>query len=286
MAELIVNDLKRYTVEPLYQWDIDQQLVIYGLNILEPEIHFTNEAMTRAIVKQSTVDSSGVITVDVPNTLLQKPYSINVYVCGYEDSTFKTYYKVIVPVKARPKPGDYTFEDTDGEIYSYNALEKMVTDGVKTLEAEYEEFTTKANSNYSTFTNQVDNRVSTVENQMNELNDLVSGKTSLGDAETLNGHDSTYFATQEAITNIENGTTTVGNSTKLNGQNASYYATKTSVDNLSTDVSNLETNIVNGNTKITANVDTDYTTSRTRNISLTTTTPTSIPNGSIVGVYE
>lgn len=128
MSNLIVNDGKRYTVEPLYQWDKNQVLVIHGLNILKPEIHFINEAMSSTLVVTPTVDSTGVITVNVPNSLLQKPYSITVYVSGYEDRTFKTYCKVVVPVKKRARPGDYTIEATDGEIYSFNELSRRVSD--------------------------------------------------------------------------------------------------------------------------------------------------------------
>ena len=66
-----------YKVEPLYQWDLNQQLEVYGLSLATvPEIHFTNVAMSRAIVRQARMDAAGVITVDIPNSLLQKPYTI------------------------------------------------------------------------------------------------------------------------------------------------------------------------------------------------------------------
>lgn len=123
----ITVDKNTYKVDPLYQWDKNQVLYIYGLSILDPEIHFANEAMSRALVVQPTVDEKGVISVEVPNSLLQKPYSITVYVCGYEDSTFKTYYKIGVPVKPRSKPGDYTLENDD-EVYSFNEVEKRLHD--------------------------------------------------------------------------------------------------------------------------------------------------------------
>ena len=117
----------RYTVGALYQWDKDQVLQIYGLSLPSvPEIHFTNDTMDRAIVRQVTMDVTGIISVNVPNSLLQKPYTIKVYVCVYEDDRFNTLYKIEIPVKARNKPSDYTIEDSDGEIYSFNALEKLV----------------------------------------------------------------------------------------------------------------------------------------------------------------
>ena len=115
-----------YTVEPLYQWDQNQQLTIYGLSLPSlPEIHYTNVAMERAIVRQASMDAAGVITADVPNSLLQKPYTISAFVCVYQGSTFETLYKIDIPVKARTQPADYTLEDDDEEVYSFNKLENL-----------------------------------------------------------------------------------------------------------------------------------------------------------------
>lgn len=128
MAKLIVNSLNRYTVDSLYQWDINQVLYIHGLNIKDPEIHFTNNDLANAIPRIPTVDDAGVISVLIPNSLLQSASPITVYICGYEDSTYKTYFKVKIPVKARKKPGDYKLVVTDDEVYSFNALTKRVAD--------------------------------------------------------------------------------------------------------------------------------------------------------------
>ena len=98
-----------YTVESLYQWDKDQVLKIRGLSLpAVPEIHFTNAAMDKAIVRQASMDAAGVITADIPNSLLQKPYKVKAYVCIYSGSTFETLYKVEIPVVARAMPADYT----------------------------------------------------------------------------------------------------------------------------------------------------------------------------------
>lgn len=134
MAIISVQN-ERYTVDPLYQWDKNQVLEIKGLSLPSvPEIHFTNETMDRAIVRQAAMNSAGVITVDVPNSLLQKPYKIKAYVCIYEGETFETKYLIEIPVKARKKPSDYTLED-DLEVYSFNALENLVNNTVVTLTA-------------------------------------------------------------------------------------------------------------------------------------------------------
>ena len=50
MANLIVNEGNRYTVDPLYQWDKNQVLYIYGLDVNAPEIHFSTDEIGRAHV--------------------------------------------------------------------------------------------------------------------------------------------------------------------------------------------------------------------------------------------
>ena len=127
MSKIEINK-DRYTVEPLYQWDLNQVLNIYGVNVMDPEIHFTNDATVRSIGVRPIVNAEGVITVDIPNSFLQKAGQLIVYVCGYEDATFKTYFKIVVPVKVRPRPADYTLDANDGEYYSFNALTKRVNE--------------------------------------------------------------------------------------------------------------------------------------------------------------
>ena len=135
MATVTVNK-NTYTVEPLYQWDLNQQLEVYGLSLATvPEVHFTNAAMDKAIVRQATMDAAGVIRAEVPNSLLQKPYTILAYICTYAGSTFETQYKLEIPVKGRAKPNDYTLVD-DPEVYSFNALENQVANALRLMDAE------------------------------------------------------------------------------------------------------------------------------------------------------
>ena len=124
-----------YTVESLYQWDKNQELVIFGLSLASiPEVHFTNAAMGKAIVRQASVDANGVIRANIPNSLLQQPLNIQVYVCTYEGNTFETQYKLDIPVKARNKPEDYILEN-DPEVYSFNALENQLANAIVQLAA-------------------------------------------------------------------------------------------------------------------------------------------------------
>ena len=124
-----------YTVEALHQWDRDQVLQVYGLALARvPEVHFSHQGMSRAIVRQARMDAAGVITVDVPNSLLQKPYTITAHICGYNGTTFETIYKLDIPVKARPQPADYTLQD-DPEVYSFNALENTVVNAQRDMKS-------------------------------------------------------------------------------------------------------------------------------------------------------
>lgn len=178
MSDVIVKS-NRYTVEPLYQWDINQVLTIYGLSLPSvPEIHFTNSGMDRAIVKQATMDDAGVISADVPNSLLQKPYKITAYVCIYEGDTFKSLYAIEIPVKARKKPGDYTLEN-DEEFYSFNALENQIENLITSIE-KHNQVDNDLMVKYENAKKELDNKFNQLNtntaNNFNQLNQKVTNQ--------------------------------------------------------------------------------------------------------------
>ena len=161
MANVTVQK-DRYTVDPLYQWDLNQVLEIRGLSLPSiPEIHFTNDAMDRAIVKQASMDDTGVITVDVPNSLLQKPYKITAYVCIYEGESFQSLYSITILVKARNKPNDYTLEG-DSEVYSFNAIENYVNNTVANLIAMNDEASKNLDAKFTRLNGEFDNKYNTL----------------------------------------------------------------------------------------------------------------------------
>lgn len=111
-----------YVTDSLYQWDKNQQLNIVGLNLASaPEVHFANANMDRAIVRQSKLEND-VISVTIPNSLLQVALPIKAYVGVYEGETFKIIESLKIPVIAKERPTDYVFEDDGGEVYSYNEI--------------------------------------------------------------------------------------------------------------------------------------------------------------------
>ena len=127
MIKANFNAYNNYITDSLHQWDVNQNLVINGLNLsTAPEIHFANAIMDKAIVRQSTLES-GVVTVRIPNTILQIALTIKAYVGIYEGDTFKVIETIEIPIIAKPRPSDYVFEDSEGEIYSFKALENRIS---------------------------------------------------------------------------------------------------------------------------------------------------------------
>jgi len=126
-----------YVTDSLYQWDINRTLIVNGLNLEQnPEIHFYNANMERAIVRQATLDN-GIVTVTIPNTLLQEPFTIKADVCIYESNVRKTIENIEIPVKAKARPSDYVFEDHGGELYSYNKLENLFKNSLDVSSKQY-----------------------------------------------------------------------------------------------------------------------------------------------------
>lgn len=137
MANVTVSK-NNYTIDSLYQWDLNQVLTIEGLSLAKtPEVHFAHDHMRMAIVRQATMDAAGIVQVEVPNYLLQSSSRINAYVCIVEGEVFNTVCKVVIPVIARAKPSDYEGED-DAEVYSLDALsvevETLDAGGAATVE--------------------------------------------------------------------------------------------------------------------------------------------------------
>ena len=148
MAILTVDRGGRYRVDPLYQWDKNQRLEISGLSVPNtPEIHFVNKSMLEALVRQARKDANGIITVDIPNVILEKSLPIDVYICAYEGDLFRTLYTLQIPVKTRPKPSDYIYE-TEDEILSFNALNNRLTDSIADMETTVDNAVDNINKKY------------------------------------------------------------------------------------------------------------------------------------------
>lgn len=123
-----------YVTDSLHQWDINQDLEVTGLNITTaPEVHFSNSNMKGAIVRQATL-KSGVVSVKIPNSLLQEPFRIFAHIGIYEGDTFKVIELVEIPVNPRKRPEDYQITDTDEELYSFKRLENQLANKATTAQ--------------------------------------------------------------------------------------------------------------------------------------------------------
>lgn len=110
-----------YVTDSVHQWEINRTLSVGGLNLaVAPEVHFSNASMDKAIVRQATL-SSHVVNVQIPNSLLQAPLSIDAYIGVYEGNAFKVVEHVRIPIIPRERPADYRIEN-DEEVYSFEAL--------------------------------------------------------------------------------------------------------------------------------------------------------------------
>lgn len=120
-----------YVTDSLYQWSLNQVLSVNGLNLtVAPEVHFSNANMDKAIVRQSTLKDH-IVSVAIPNSLLQEPLPIKAHIGVYEGDTFKVIELVEIPVIAKARPNNYTIENTDEEIYSFEALKNAIANTVK-----------------------------------------------------------------------------------------------------------------------------------------------------------
>lgn len=104
----------------LYQWDIDQRLVIEWDC---EEVHFAHAGDENANVLKP-YEYEGKRVVDVPNYMLQSAMPILVYIYAVnedESHTIKVYEMKVFP---REKPADYVYTET--EVLTYEALDKRL----------------------------------------------------------------------------------------------------------------------------------------------------------------
>lgn len=130
MINVNFNTYASYVTDSLYQWDINQVLSVSGLNLsVVPEVHFSNAVTDKAIVRQATMVNH-IVSVGIPNSLLQEPLRIYAHIGIYEGDTFKVVEVVEIPVIPRKRPNDYSITDADEEIYSFKRLENLIANMV------------------------------------------------------------------------------------------------------------------------------------------------------------
>lgn len=115
----------------VYQWDTGQKIMISGLDNSKINCaHFTSKDLKTAY-EVSVTNSSGTITVDIPDIVLRSGKDVYMYLCIKNSNddvvTVKT---VVIPVIRRNMPGNYMYNDDEnvsGLKEEFKALQAEVT---------------------------------------------------------------------------------------------------------------------------------------------------------------
>lgn len=100
-----------------YQWDVGQRLIVEHDDVVE--VAFDNSQTSPALVC-TVYQESGIRYVDVPNILLQQPFTLRVYGCCGECVRAANVFKVI----PRERPSDYIYTET--EVKTLDGLEARI----------------------------------------------------------------------------------------------------------------------------------------------------------------
>lgn len=116
----------------LYQWDINQKIVIRGADVDRTTIfHFHNNDGETTLSVEPSISGNDLI-VNVPNILLQKSDPITVYMYqNTDDSGIRTVHKIHIPVIKRQMPSDYIYEeDEDNANINFDIISTLIETGV------------------------------------------------------------------------------------------------------------------------------------------------------------
>lgn len=122
-------------IHNLTQWDAGQSFYIFNeFNLTEaPLFHFCNSQSEEALIVTATL-SDNKITVDIPNILLQEPYSIIAYMyCYSSDTSARSIIAIKIPVRRRPKPSQYKYVENI-EVTSLKRVEAQLNNLISRAE--------------------------------------------------------------------------------------------------------------------------------------------------------
>lgn len=122
-------------IHNLTQWDAGQSFYIFNeFNLTEaPLFHFCNSQSEEALIVTATL-SDNKIAVDIPNILLQEPYSIIAYMyCYSTDTSARSIIAIKIPVRKRPKPSQYKYVENI-EVTSLKRVEAQLNNLISRVE--------------------------------------------------------------------------------------------------------------------------------------------------------
>lgn len=113
-----------------YQWDLNQKITSPKLKEGD-EVHFGSSVTGEALTVEAYRLGAAVVA-DVPNVLLQQSQKILAYRFVTDGESRLTVCKSTFDVKARPKPADYVYTETECATvkgYVYKALQEAKESG-------------------------------------------------------------------------------------------------------------------------------------------------------------
>lgn len=108
MASLRISDGRN----SFFQWDLNQKLIIDNPSVCN-KVHFTNSSRDMALVREVKTDENGVKYVDVPNSLLTMPLTLEVYLYQDNGDCKTTVSKYVFDVVKRKKPENYVYTEDE-----------------------------------------------------------------------------------------------------------------------------------------------------------------------------
>lgn len=129
------TDANNEPVSRLTQWDKNITLHATWATVSFSTVnacHFFNVNSTSALVVEPTLTDDG-FSVKIPNSLLEEHYPISLFVFNYgNDGTERTVCTARIPVRSKPRPSDYIYEDNVDylDLYAINARMKALINAI------------------------------------------------------------------------------------------------------------------------------------------------------------
>jgi len=123
--------------EHLWQWDSNQRILVDDPTI--NEVHFCNKTTPNSLVVETYTDDTydGKVYAEIPNILLQESWDI----CVYAFCNCYTKVEERIKVKARSKPEDYVYTET--EVLNYQTLLDKMNDIDENIGKSVEDYLTE-----------------------------------------------------------------------------------------------------------------------------------------------
>ena len=111
----------------VYQWDTGQKIMVSGLgNSSINQVHFSFNGLKTAYPVNVT-NSSGTITVNIPNIVLRYGKDVYMYLCiKNTNGTVVTIKTVIIPVIKRNMPENYMYDDNETVAVKLDELQTEI----------------------------------------------------------------------------------------------------------------------------------------------------------------